>query len=228
MMDESRVHTPEASQRIPEERAAKILERAAALDAKHNSEVEIDQLREAAADAGISRAAFEEALAEQGEGGEGPAGGRGRPSPLGLRAPAPPDFAMSDVSYYSSLLRDVLGDEGHVSVSDVIEWKDPDGVTASVSPSRNGVTATVTAEGRLRRTLLGMMWAVLPLLLVTFIAAFEEDEFIIMFFGGLIGLVLAMAGASLSHRRERKALRKKVERIRRQLQRLLGPGTEER
>jgi hypothetical protein len=227
MKDESRVRAPDAPHRIPEDRAAKILERAAALDAEHNSEIEIDQLREAAAGAGISRAAFEEALAEQRE--EDPEPGLGRSSPLDLRRnPTPAGFAMSDVTYYSSLLRDVLGDEGQVSVSDVIEWKDPEGVTASVTPSRTGVTATVTAEGRLPRKLLAMMWSVLPLLLVTFIASFDENEFIIMFLGGLIALVLAMLGVIWSDRREQKALRKKVERIRRQLHRLLGPGTEER
>lgn len=225
MSDQSRVYAPEPASRIPEERAAKILERAAALDAKHNSEIEVDQLREAAAGAGISLAAFEEALAEQGD-EVSPAGHRRSGSSVLLGDAGPPGFTMSDVTYYSSLLRDVLGEEGQISVTDVIEWKDPEGVTASVSPSRSGVTATVTAEGRLRRKLLGMMWAVLPLLLVTFIGAFEEDELLIMFVGGLIGLVLAMVGATLSDRRERKALRKKVERIRRQLQRLLAPGPE--
>jgi hypothetical protein len=66
MKEDSRAQsTQSVPARIAEDRAAKILERAAALDAKRNSEIEIDQLREAAEDAGISREAFEEALREQ-------------------------------------------------------------------------------------------------------------------------------------------------------------------
>jgi hypothetical protein len=223
MNDESRDHVPDGSVRIPEERAAKILERAAALDAKRNSEIEVEQLREAAHDAGISREAFEEALAEQAAANGVSGGGAGGRTGVRVRDAGGAGMAMADVTYYSTLLRDLFGDEGEISVSDVIEWKDPEGVSASVSPSRHGVTATVAAEGRLRRKLLAMFWAVLPLLLVTLVATAEEDEFIIMFFGALFALVLGMLGVTLSDRRERKALRKKVERMRRQLQRLLGP-----
>jgi hypothetical protein len=210
--------------RIAEDRAAKILERAAALDAKRNSEIEIDQLREAAADAGISREAFEEALREQAEQlGAAKDGKRGAGT---TRAGYNTALASTDVAHYAALLRDVLGEDGEVRVSDVIEWRDDEGLTVTVSPSSGGVTAAVTAEGRLRSKLKGVILPALLPLAFFFVMAFDEEEALVGFICALIVTILSATGTFFTHQREQKALRKKAERIRRQLQRLLAPAAE--
>lgn len=206
--------------RIADDRAARVLDRAAALDAKRNSEIEVDQLREAAAGAGISREAFEEAMREV----EGEARGP-RPDGLpGLRA-AP---SQADFAYFTQLFRDVLGDDGQLTVvGDRIEWRDDEGLTVSVNPTRGATTAAVSAEGRLRSRLVTIFLSTVIPLLVTFMLAFEDEDAAL---GALIAILMmtffAVVGSVFAHRRERKRLRKKVDRLRRQLQHLLGPGPE--
>jgi hypothetical protein len=117
--------TEPGNTRIAEDRAAKILERAAVLDAKRNTEIELDQLREAAEDAGISKEAFEEALRESArELSASTAGKRGKVVPAGAAQP----LAVSDVGHYAALLCDVLGDDGRINVTDAIEWRDDEGL----------------------------------------------------------------------------------------------------
>jgi hypothetical protein len=208
--------------RIAEDRAAKILERAAALDAKRNSEIEIDQLREAAEDAGISREAFEEALREQSTEVQL---ARGKRSAVraGRKGAA---LASADVGHYATLLTDVFGEEGRMSVTDVIEWRDDEGLSVTIHPSSKRVTAAIAAEGRLRTRMMGV---VLPALLPAaffFLMAFDEDEAFVGFIGVLLAILASVGGTWFTHRREQKALRKKAERIRRQLQHLLTPEQE--
>jgi hypothetical protein len=210
--------------RIAEDRASKILERAAALDAKRNSEIELDQLREAARDAGISADAFEEALREQS--GEVGSGRRGSNSGVTLRfAPLPPPAA--EVQHYAALLRDVLGD-GQISVTDAIEWRDDDGISVAVDPRGGTVTAAVSAGDRLRSRLLGVILPALLPLVFFFALAFNDDEAFLAFIGGLVTVLAAVAGTLFVQRREKKRLHKEAERIRRQLQRLLAPDPGER
>lgn len=199
--------------RVDEERAAAILEAAAALDARRSSEIEVDQLREAAAAAGISREAFDQALRDQ---GPGDAQRATTPLPAGL-----------DIAHYTAVLRDLLGDEGHVRVlEDRIEWTDEEGLTVSLSPSSRRTTAAVSAEGRLLRRLMAAILPVLVPLVITLMIAVEEEEAIVMVVGMLIALAAALVGIAVSHHRERRDLRKKTERIRRHLDRLLEPGRE--
>ena len=206
--------------RIAEDRAAKILERAAALDAKRNTEIEVDQLREAAEDAGISPEAFDEALRENAsELTAPPSGKRGKSLPS-----VGPPIAMTDLTHYAAILTDVLGDDGRISVTDGIEWRDDEGLSVTINPTFNRVTAAVSAEGRIRTKMMGV---VLPALLPAaffFLIAFEEEEALIGFVGVMLAVLASMGGTWFTHRREQKALRKKAERIRRQLQRLLTPA----
>lgn len=207
-----------APDRIAEDRAAKILERAAALDAKRNSEIEIEQLREAAADAGISPEAFEQALREH-AGLE--SGGRERALTPG-GAGAASKLGSQDVARYATLLQDVMGD-GHVTLGDAIEWRNEDGMTVAVNPSASTVTAAVSGEGRLRTRLMGVILPALIPLTFFFGIAFEEEEAFIAFIGALVALFSSIAGTVFVHHREKKAQRKETERVRRQLQRLLEP-----
>jgi hypothetical protein len=208
---------PTGPARIAEDRAAKILERAAALDAKRNSEIEIDQLREAAADAGISPEAFEQALREH-------AGGEAEKKPRKAKGGAlQTQIGSADVAHYAALLRDVMGD-GQLTVGDAIEWKDEDGTTVAVSPGTSSVTAAVSAGGRLRSKLMGVILPALIPLTFFFGIAFEEEEAIIAFMGALVALAASIGGTIFVHNREKKAQRKETERIRRQLQRLIQPG----
>jgi hypothetical protein len=216
MKQSTRVQTsPSAPGRIADDRAAKILERAAAIDAKRTSEIEIDQLREAAADAGISQEAFEQALREQAGVEPGPKGGRPK---AGLAT----HLGSADVAHYASLLRDVMGD-GQLTVGDAIEWRDEDGLTVAVAPGGSSVTAAVSAEGRLRARLMGVILPALLPLVFFFAFALEEEEAFLAFMGALVALLASVAGTVFVHRREKKKQRKETERIRRQLQRLLTP-----
>lgn len=229
--------------RLGEAHAARILERAASLDAKHSSEIEVGQLREAAADAGISRDAFDQAMREVG--GEPTAVADPRDRSLkthGALAPATHGAARSpqpDFVYLSGLLRDLLGEEGQVTVvDDCIQWTDQEGLSVSVSGGRDGSTAAVSAEGRLRGRILALtLPMILPLLYVFILADAGELAAMGAFFAMLFTTALALVATTLQHRRERKALRKKAERIRKQLQRVLGlapgdpklePGPDER
>ena len=207
---------PTAPGRIADDRAAKILERAAVLDAKRNSEIEIDQLREAAADAGISPEAFEQALREHTGMETVPNGGGGIPAATGLKV-GPTDFTR-----YASLLRQVMGD-GQISVGDAIEWRDDEGLTVAVTPGAATVTAAVSGEGRLRTRLMGVILPALLPLAFFFGIAFEEEEAFIAFMGALVALGASVAGTIFVQRREKKAQRKETERVRRQIQRLLEP-----
>ena len=56
--------TPEKPQRIPEERVSAILTRAAELDRKVQESVELDAIRAAAVEAGISLSSVDRALEE--------------------------------------------------------------------------------------------------------------------------------------------------------------------
>jgi hypothetical protein len=204
--------------RVGEDRAAKILERAAALDAKRNTEIELDQLREAAEDAGISREAFEEALRESTTDlAPAASGRRAKAVATGPVKPLP----VAEVGHYAALLCDVLGDEGRITVTDSIEWRDDQGLCVSVSPSSNKITATVCAEGRLRTRLMGVVLPALAPIAFFMLLAFEEEEAFIAVIGAFFAILAAVGGTWFTHRREQKALRKKAERIRRQLQRLL-------
>jgi hypothetical protein len=209
-----------ASVRIAEDRAAKILERAAALDAKRTSEIELDQLREAAEDAGISREAFEEALRESAnEPQPAQPGKRGKPARSGSLSP----IAGADIAHYAALLTDVLGDDGRIAVTDAIEWRDDEGLTVTVNPTSNRITAAVSAEGRLRTKLMGVVLPAFFPAVLFFLLAFEDEEFALGLLGALFAIAASVGGTWFTHRREQKALRKKAERIRRQLQRLLPP-----
>ena len=211
--DKPRAGTLELGPRLPEDRASRVLERAAALDAKRSSEVEVADLREAAAAAGISREAFDEALREQaGPGADGMGAGDRR-----VRTPK-----AQEVAYYARLLRDLLGDEAEVVVAeDRIECRDRDGVTVSINPSGDA-TAALVAEGTLGRRLRALTLPALIPAFISFLIVIEADE---LGGGMLIGIFLALVasviGTVVSHRREKRALRKKAERLRRQLQRLL-------
>ena len=213
--------------RIGEERAARILERAAALDAKRNSEIELDQLREAAEAAGISREAFDEAMEEQEELPD--PGARALPPGLAWRGQAIPSVSPAAFAHYTALLRDVLGDDGQVRmVEDRIEWEDDEGVIVSVAPSGTRVTAAVSAAGRLRARLLTVSLSILPVFSFFFLIGVEEEEALLAAMGAFFAWVAAAGATWFQYRRERKALKKKVERIRRQLQHLLGPGGPQR
>jgi hypothetical protein len=211
---------PTTATRVGEDRAARILERAAALDAKRSSEVEIDQLREAAAAAGISPEAFDLAMAEQ---DEVPGSiERGRPRSFDWRGA--PTVSPTAFTHYTALLRDVLGEDGQIMVvEDRIEWQDEEGLVVSVHPSSNRTMASVAASGRLRGRLAAITLSILPLLLFFFAIAIDEEEALLAFMGSGLAMVAAWLGTWFHFRREQKALRKKVERLRRQLQHLLPP-----
>jgi hypothetical protein len=71
-----------------------------------------------------------------------------------------------------------------------------------------------------------MLGVILPALLpiaVFFLIAIEEEEAAIALMGAFFALIASIGGTWFQHRREQKALRKKAERVRRQLQRLLAP-----
>ena len=117
--------------RIADERAAQILERAAALDAEQSSELSLPQLREAAVGAGISPAAFDQAMLEVGSEGDG--------SLTVPRRGASPAHAFPnpDVARLARLLNDIQEEAGQLSVvGDRLEWKDGRGLQVSISPSR--------------------------------------------------------------------------------------------
>jgi hypothetical protein len=65
--------------------------------------------------------------------------------------------------------------------------------------------------------------ALLPVTLF-FMGGIADDDAFIGFFGALFAMIASGAGTYFTHRREQKALRKKAERIRRQLQRMLTPA----
>ena len=204
--------------RLHEERARQILARAAALDAERSSEIEIDQLREAAAAAGISPAAFEQALKEEIRG----VSGDGRPGGTAVRAPA-----AAQVAHFAHLLRDLMGDDVQVVVvDDRIEARDEDGICVSIHPSRNA-TATVVASRSLQRRLLALaLSSILPTFFGFMLAMDEEDAGIGVMVGVLLMFIASAVGLFASHRRETRELEKKADRVRRQLQRMLGPGTD--
>jgi hypothetical protein len=217
---------PGTAVRIGEERAARILERAAALDAKRSSEIELDQLREAAAAAGISREAFDEAMEEPDDTPD--AGARALPPKLNWRGQGVPTVNPVHFAHYTALLRDVLGDDGQVMVvEDRIEWSNDEGLIVSVNPSTKFSTAAVSLEGRLGGRLWAISLAILPVMLFFFMFAMEDEEALIAVMGAFLALCAGWIGVTIHYRHERKELRKKAERLRRQLQHLLpsGPGT---
>lgn len=211
--------------RIGEDRAARILERAAALDAKRNSEIELDQLREAAADAGISREAFDEAMAEQ----DNAVDARALQPKMNWRGQGAPTVSPNLFAHYTGLLRDVLGDDGQVMVvEDRIEWANDEGLLVSINPSTKATTAAVSAEGKLGGRLWAVSLSILPVFFLFFMIGVEEDDALLVAMGAGIAYLTGLLGVFFHHRRERKALRKKVERIRRQLQHLVTPGPADR
>ena len=194
-------------ERLGEERALAILERAAALDAKRSSEIELDHLREAAAAAGISTEAFEQALREQ-SGGAPPAGGSER--------------RASAVARHSDLLRDLLGEETEVVVKDDrIEGRTADGVTVSIDPHGHAAASIVLRSSLARKLLAIVGPASLPGLLAFLLAVEEGDPGIGMMLGVFLTVLAAGFGTGLSHLREKKKEQRTAERLRRQLQRLL-------
>jgi hypothetical protein len=195
---------------------------AAALDAKRSSEIELDQLREAAAAAGISREAFDEAMEEQEDSPE--ASLRALPSKLNWRGQGTPTVSPSHFAHYTSLLRDVLGDDGQVMVvEDRIEWSNDEGLVVSVNPAARSSTAAVSLEGRLGGRLWAVTLAILPIFLFFFALGVEEEEALLAAMGAGFAWGAGVIGIYIQHRRERKALRKRAELIRRQLQHLLPP-----
>lgn len=205
---------PSSDDRLDEERARRILERAAAFDAERSSEIEIGQLREAAAAAGISPESFDRAIREQSDTGS-------RSSTVS--AVRTPDAVA--VTRYAALLRDLLGDDVRITVvEDRIEARDEDqGVRVSIVPSSGEATATVMARASLQRRISAIVWPALIPAFFGFLLALEEgDPGIGVMIGVVFTVVAAGIGTLVSHRREEKELEKKAERVRRQLQRMLG------
>ena len=198
--------------RLDEERARSVLERAAALDAERSSEIDVDELRHAAAAAGISREAFDAALREGSQG-----------SAPGTSLATSPAAA----AYYVDLLKDLLGDDAEISiVGERVEGRSKRGVTASVDPSTSQVTgAAFPRRSLLRGRRASTFGAILPLL-ISFIVVAEEGEVGgAMLAGVLLTLFSVSVGTVISHRRELKELEQDAERLRRQLRRMLGsPG----
>lgn len=204
---------PSSGDRLDEERAKRILERAAAFDAERSSEIEIGQLREAAADAGISPESFDRAIREQSDAGS-------RSS--AVSAVRTPDAV--EVTRYAGVLRDLLGDDVRITVvEDRIEARDEDeGVRVSIVPSSGEATATVMARTSLSRRITAIVWPALIPAFFGFLLALEEgDPGIGLMIGVVLTVLAAALGTLVSHRREEKELEKKGERIRRQLQRML-------
>jgi len=196
--------------RLDEDRARSILERAAALDAERSSEIDVDELRQAAAGAGISREAFDAALRE------------GSPASDGSGTSLSTTTATA--AYYIDLLKDLLGDDAEVSVvGDRVEGRGPRGVTASIDPSTGQVTgAAFTRSSLLRRLTANTLAAILPLLLSFIILAEDGDAGGAMLGGVLLTLFSVSIGTIISHRRELKELEQDADRLRRQLRRMLG------
>lgn len=199
--------------RLDEKRARSILERAAALDAERSSEIDVDELRQAAAAAGISREAFDAALRE----------GRDDPRlPGSSLAPSP-----SSTAYCIDLLKDLLGHDAEIAVvGERVEGRSRNGVTASIDPSTGQVTgAAFTRSSLLRRLTANTLGAILPLLLAFIVLAEDGDAGTGMLVGVLFTLVSVSIGTVISHRRELKELEQDADRLRRQLRRMLGsPG----
>lgn len=209
---------PSSSDRLDEERARQILERAAALDAERSSEIEIGQLREAAAAAGISAESFEQAMREQSE-SDSPSG----PPAVGRPARTP---GTAEVSHYAGVLKDLLGDDAQVTVvEDRIEGRDRTGLAVSISPSSGDVAAAIVAEGSLSRRLAAIVLSsLIPAFLGLVISTEEPDAGVLLVIGVVLAVVASGIGTFFSHKRERKDLEQKAERVRRQLQRMLKPG----
>lgn len=200
-----------AAARLDESRAREILERAAALDAERSSEIDVDELRQAAADAGISSEAFDQALREGGDTSSSSTGVQVLPSP-------------AVAAYYSDLLRDLLGPDASIAVvGERIEGRGRRGVSASIDPSTGQVTgATFTRSSLLRRLTANTLGVILPLLLAFILLAEEGDIGAGMLLGVLSTLVFVSLGTVISHKREQKELEQDAERLRRQLRRMLG------
>lgn len=204
---------PSSDDRLDEERARRILERAAAFDAERSSEIEIGQLREAAAAAGISPESFDRAIREQ-------SGAGSRSSAFSpVRTPD-----AVDVTRYAGVLRDLLGDDVRITVvEDRIEARDEDeGVRVSIVPSSGEATATVMAHASLPRRIMAIVGpALIPASFGFLLALDAEDAGVGMMIGVVLTVLAAALGTIFSHRREEKELEKKGERVRRQLQRML-------
>jgi hypothetical protein len=206
-----------ASERLGEDHAREVLARAAALDAKRSSEVDVELLREAAAAAGISAEAFDEAIREHLRGARAGAGAEV------VRAPR-----AADVAHFGGLLRDLLGEDAEiVVVGDRIEGRSKHGIAISIDPHSRDAKASLVAEGSLQRRLVALtLPATLPGFLGFILMLEEGDPGIGMMLGVLLGAIASGIGLTVSYVRERKALRRKVEHVRRQLQRMLSPGDE--
>jgi hypothetical protein len=221
-MDHHKNGTETPSLRIGEERAARILERAAALDADRSSEIELDQLRDAAFAAGISNEAFDQAMAEIDAGFDPHASSKKGSGPSVRHSMGPSTVSSADFAHFTAVLRDIMGDDGSVSlVEDRIEWHDKSGVSVSVSPTGRGTTTAVAVEGKLKSRLLaiGIPAAVMGAMSILFTAA--EDDLFAGMLAMLISTPVYLFTAWRSHKKEQLKLRKKAETIRRQLQRLL-------
>lgn len=205
-----------SGKRLDEERAKRILERAAALDAERSSEIELAQLREAATSAGISPEAFDQAMRED-EDGESAETDDGDGGAL-VRRPG-----RSEVTHYAALLKDLLGDEAQITVvEDRIEGRMDDGVTVSINTSSGEAAAAIVADGSLKRRLMVLGASAIPPWFFGFLLALEEEApGVGWMLGVIVTAVAAGIGLFVSHRREKKELEGKADRVRRQLQRMI-------
>lgn len=211
-----------APRRIADERAAKILERAAALDAQHSSELSLDQLREAAVGAGISGDAFDQAMREVDDAGaeENSRTGKGG-RPVGLAHA----FQHPEVARLAALLSDTQEDSGQLTViGDRLEWRDGRGLVVSITPSGDGAAAMVAMEGELRtrlKAVIGASMVPLAFFFVGMVASEGEAAFVGGFFAVVFTAMAACIGTARSFRREQNRLEKRMEWMRDRLARAL-------
>lgn len=210
-----------SGKRLDEERARRILERAAALDAERSSEIELSQLREAATSAGISPEAFDQAMREHDTGASGSDADTSVPTLV--RSPS-----ASEVTHYASLIKDLLGDEAKITVvEDRIEGRLDDGMTVSINTFSGEATAAIVAEGSLKRRLQVLAASALPPWFFGFLLAMEDEApGVAWMVGVVLTVVAAGTGLFFSHRREKKELERKADRLRRQLQRMIKKAPE--
>lgn len=206
-----------SGKRLDEERARRILERAAALDAERSSEIELSQLREAATSAGISPEAFDQAMREDENGASD--GTPSSPASTLVRSPS-----ASEVTHYAALIKDLLGDDAPITVvEDRIEGRRDDGMTVAINTSSGDATAAIVAEGSLKRRLMVLTMSAVPPWFFGFLLALEEEgPGVGWMVGVMLTVVAAGMGLFLSHRREKKDLERKADRVRRQLQRMIA------
>lgn len=206
-----------SGKRLDEERARRILERAAALDAERSSQIELAQLREAATSAGISPEAFDQAMREDEDGAS-------EPNPHASVPTLVKSPSASEVTHYAAVIKDLLGDDAQITVmDDRIEGRLDDGMSVSVNASSGEATAAIVAEGSLKRRLMVLAASAVPPWFLGFLLAMEDENPGVAWMVGVILTVLAAGiGLFVSHRREKKELERKADRLGRQLQRMIA------